>query len=119
MAELKGRQKAEERKRDSHRKIVVGAAIMAHIKIDARFRKAVQEALNKAVTEPKHRAVIPDLLDEKAFIEAMQAAAKKAAIEAKEEAAADAAATEQQPAPAPRADEQAKGGRTTQGPSPS
>ena len=119
MAELKGRQKAEERKRDSHRKIVVGAAIMAHIKIDARFRKAVQEALNKAVTEPKHRAVIPDLLDEKAFIEAMQAAAKKAAIEAKEEAAADAAATEQQPAPAPRAAEQAKGGRTTQEPSPS
>ncbi len=52
MAELKGRQKAEERKRDSHRKIVVGAAIMAHIKIDAHFRKEVREALNKAVTEP-------------------------------------------------------------------
>ena len=63
MAELKARQKAEDRKRDNHRKIVVGAGIMAHIKIDPRFRKAVQEALNKAVTEPKQRAVIPDLLD--------------------------------------------------------
>ena len=61
---------------------------MAHIKLDPRFRKAVQEALNKAVTDPKHRAVIPDLLDEKAFIEAMQAAAKKAAAEAKEAAVA-------------------------------
>jgi len=120
MAELKARQKAEDRKRDNHRKIVVGAGIMAHIKIDPRFRKAVQEALNKAVTEPKQRAVIPDLLDEKAFIEAMQAAAKKAAIEAKEEAAAEAAtAAEQQPAPATRPAEQGKGGRTTQGPSPS
>ena len=84
MAELKGRQKIEERKRDSHRKIVVGAGIMAHIKIDPRFRKAVQEALNNAVTEPKHRAVIPDLLSEKAFLEAMKAAAKRAEMEAKE-----------------------------------
>jgi hypothetical protein len=101
MAELKGRQKIEERKRDSHRKIVVGAGIMAHIKIDPRFRKAVQEALNKAVTDSKHRAAIPDLLDEKAFIEAMQAAAKKAAAEAKEAAVAAGAneeAAEQQPA---------------------
>jgi exonuclease III len=102
MAELKGRQKIEERKRDSHRKIVVGAGIMAHIKLDPRFRKAVQEALNKAVTDPKHRAAIPDLLDEKAFIEAMQAAAKKAAAEAKEAAVAaganEEAAAEQQPA---------------------
>jgi len=84
MAELKARQRVEERKRDNHRKIVVGAAVIAHIKIDPRYRKATQEALNKAVPDPKHRAVIPDLLDEKAFLEAMKAAAKKAAIEAKE-----------------------------------
>ena len=68
MAELKARQRVEERKRDNHRKIVVGAAVMAHIKIDPRFRKDVQSALNQAVTDPKHRAVIPDLLDEKAFL---------------------------------------------------
>ncbi len=84
MAELKSRQRIEERKRDNHRKIVVGAAVIAHIRIDPRFRKAVQEALNNAVTDPKHRAVIPDLLNEKAFLEAMKAAAKRAEIEAKE-----------------------------------
>ena len=97
MAELKARQKVEERKRDNHRKIVVGAAVMAHIRIDARFRKAVQDALNKAVTDPKHRAVIPDLLDEKAYLQAMKAAAKKEAAEAKE--AKEAAKTANEPAP--------------------
>jgi exonuclease III len=84
MAELKARQRGEDRKRDNHRKIVVGAAAMAHIKIDAQFRKELIAALNKAVTDPKHRAVIPDLLDEKAFQESMRVAAKKAAEEAKE-----------------------------------
>jgi DNA replication initiation complex subunit (GINS family) len=56
--------------------------------------------LNKAVTDPKHRAVIPDLLDEKAFLQAMRAAVKKEAAEAKEAAKA---ATE----PAPPADKPA------------
>ena len=109
MAELKGRQGPKSARGQSPQDRGGSRHHGSH-QDDARFRKAVQEALNKAVTEPKHRAVIPDLLDEKAFIEAMQAAAKKAAKEAKEEAAADAAATEQQPAPAPRAAEQAKGG---------
>ena len=92
IAELKSRQRVEERKRDNHRKIVVGAAVIAHIRIDPRFRKAVQEALSNAVTDPKQRAVIPDLLNEKAFLEAMKAAAKKAAAEAKEAKQAEAAA---------------------------
>jgi hypothetical protein len=86
MAELKTRQRVEERKRDNHRKIVVGAGVMAHIRVDPQFRKAVRDALDKAVTDPKHKAVIPDLLDEKAFQEAMRAAAKKAAAEAREAA---------------------------------
>jgi hypothetical protein len=93
MAELKSRQRVEERKRDNHRKIVVGAGAMAHIKLDPQFRKALRDALNKAVTDPKHRAAIPDLLDEQAFQDAMKAAAKKAAVEA-EEAKAEAAANE-------------------------
>ena len=88
MAELRARQHAEERKRDNHRKIVVGAAAIAHARIDPQFRKELREALNKAVTDPKQRAVIADLLDEKAFIEAMRLAAKKAAEEAKEAAVA-------------------------------
>jgi len=97
MAELKARQKVEERKRDNHRKIIVGAAVMAHIRIDPRFRKDLQNALNRAVTDPKHRAVIPDLLDERAYLQAMKAAAKKEAAEAKE--AKDAAKTVTEPAP--------------------
>ena len=88
MAELKARQRGEDRRRENHRKIVVGAAVMAHIRLDAQFRTVLREALNKAVTEPKHRNVIPDLLDEQAFQDAMRAAAKKAASDAKESQAA-------------------------------
>jgi exonuclease III len=109
ISELKSRQRVEERKKDNHRKIVVGAAVIAHIKIDARFRKAVQEALSTAVTDPKHRAVIPDLLNEKAFLEAMKAAAKKAAAEAKEAKQAEASA---------KAAEQGKGDPAPEGPPP-
>jgi hypothetical protein len=93
MAELKSRQRSEDRKRDNHRKIVVGAAAMAHIRIDPQFRKALRDALTKAVTDPKQRAVIPDLLDEQAFLEAMRAAATKAAAEASEAAVAAGAET--------------------------
>src|ERR1700683_4943422 len=97
MAELKARQKVEERKRDNHRKSIRRAAVMAHIRIDPRFRKDLQNALNRAVTDPKHRAVIPDLLDERAYLQAMKAAAKKEAAEAKE--AKEAAKTATDPAP--------------------
>src|ERR1700679_3388686 len=82
MAELKARQRGEDRRRENHRKIVVGAAVMAHIRLDAQFRTVLREALNKAVTEPKHRTVIPDLLDEQAFQDSMRLAAKKAASDA-------------------------------------
>jgi len=84
IAALKLRQRAASRKKDAHRKIIVGGAIMAHMRIDAEFRKAAQDALNKAVSDPKHRAEITDLLDEKAFALAMKAEAKQAAIDAKE-----------------------------------
>jgi hypothetical protein len=98
IAALKARQKAIDRKKENHRKIIVGGAVMAHMKIDARFRKEVIEALNKAVTEPKHRGVIPDLLDEHAYQEAVRAAAKKAAIDgAKEAKTAEASAAMQTP----------------------
>jgi len=111
MAELKSRQKIEERKRDTHRKIVVGAAVMAHTRIDPRFRKAVQDALNKAVPEPKRRAAIPDMLDERAFQEAMRAAARKAAIEA-EEAQEAVRESEKQPVPPTRPHQQAESARS-------
>jgi len=110
IAELKGQERADERKRDSHRKIVVGAAVIAHIRIDPQFRKELREALNKAVTDPKHRAVIPDFLDEQAFHEAIRAATKKAKIDAEEaqqEAANEPAGAPTKPAATPQ---QGKGG---------
>jgi exonuclease III len=98
VAELKARQRADERKRDSHRKIIVGAAAMAHIRIDPQFRKQLREALNAAVTDAKQRKVIPDLLDEQAYNDAMRAAAKRAAAEAEEAAAEKPVSQEKRPA---------------------
>jgi hypothetical protein len=108
MAELKARQRGEDRRRENHRKIVVGAAVMAHIRLDAQFRTVLREALNKAVTEPKHRNVIPDLLSEQAFQDAMRAAAKKAASDAKESQAG--AGEAKTPTPETRPPQQLKGG---------
>jgi hypothetical protein len=82
---------------------------MAHIKIDPEFRKDLRDALNKAVTEPKQRDVIPDLLSEQAFQDAMRAAAKRAADEAAQAEPGKAAAPEIRP-PQP-----VKGGPGTQG----
>jgi hypothetical protein len=113
MAELKARQRGEDRKKENHRKIVVGAAVMAHIRLDAQFRSVLREALNKAVTEPKHRNVIPDLLSEQGFQDAMRAAAKKEASDAKELQAG--AAEVKQPTPEPRPPQQLKGGPAAPG----
>jgi predicted house-cleaning NTP pyrophosphatase (Maf/HAM1 superfamily) len=41
MAELKARQKIEERKRDTHRNIIAGASLIVHVKLDPRFRRSV------------------------------------------------------------------------------
>jgi exonuclease III len=84
IASLKARQRVVDRKKEAHRKIIIGGAAMAHARIDPQFRKALIGALNAAVTEKKHRDAIPDLLDEQAFAESMKAAAKQAASEAKE-----------------------------------
>jgi hypothetical protein len=117
MAELKARQRGEDRRRENHRKIVVGAAIMAHIRVDPQFRTIVRDALNKAITEPKHRNVIPDLLDEQAFLGAMRAAAKKAANDATEANAVGGpvGGADKQPAPETRPPQQLKGGPATPG----
>jgi exonuclease III len=91
LEELKTRQRAEERKKENHRKIIVGAAVLAHIKINPVFRKQVQEALNLAVTDPKHREAIRDVLNEKAFMTAVKEAMRLAKAAAKELAAAQSA----------------------------
>jgi hypothetical protein len=64
MASLAARQKTEERKRDARRKIIVGAAVLAHAQVDSAFKTALQRALRQAVTRDIDRAAIPDLLGE-------------------------------------------------------
>jgi hypothetical protein len=86
VADLRTRAMILKRKRDNHRKTFAGAHLLVRVKANPRLRRAVQEDFNQSVTNPKNRAVIPDLLDERAFQQAM--AANRAAIEAKEEAAA-------------------------------
>jgi hypothetical protein len=58
------RKEAEERKRDARRKIIVGAAALAHAEVDPGFRAALRVALRAAVTRDIDKAVIPDLLAE-------------------------------------------------------
>lgn len=105
LEELKTRQRAEERKKENHRKIIVGAAVLAHIKINPVFRKQVQEALNLAVTDPKHREAIRDVLNERAFMTAVKEMMRLAKAAAKELAAAETA-------------DQGKGGPEKDGPPP-
>ena len=97
IASLKARQRTVSRKQDNHRKIIVGGACMAHMKMDPQFRKTLMVALNAAVTDKKQRGAIPDLLDEQAFAEAMRATAKLAASEAKD--AAEKKSTQGKPGP--------------------
>ena len=58
------RKETEERKRDARRKIIVGAAALAHAEVDPGFRAALRVALRAAVTRDVDKAVIPDLLAE-------------------------------------------------------
>jgi hypothetical protein len=62
MAKLAAKQKSEARKRDARRKIIVGAAVLAHAEQDRFFRSALRDVLRAAVTRDIDRAVITDLL---------------------------------------------------------
>jgi hypothetical protein len=65
-AALVARQKADDRRRDARRKIVVGAAVLAHAELNPSFRDNLREALQAAVTRDIDKAVIADLLEGKA-----------------------------------------------------
>jgi hypothetical protein len=59
---IRAKKVAEERKLDTRRKIVVGAAVMAYAELDPSFADRLQEILDVGVTRPVDRAAIPDLL---------------------------------------------------------
>jgi hypothetical protein len=61
---LEAKAKQQDRKRDTHRRIVVGTAVLAHIAQDAEFADMVRLILSVSVTSPADRALISDLLDD-------------------------------------------------------
>jgi hypothetical protein len=62
LAAMDARERKDERKRDTRRKIIVGAAVLAHAKIDPSFAAKLQEVLSLAVTRPGDRKAIADQL---------------------------------------------------------
>ncbi len=60
---LEAKAKLADRKRETHRQIIVGATILAHVEQDAKLAEAVRRVLSANVTRPADRAVISDLVD--------------------------------------------------------
>jgi hypothetical protein len=66
MNTLAQKAKVEDRKLDTRRKIVVGAAVIAHMETNQAFAAAIREVLAAYVGRPNDRAVIATLLQETA-----------------------------------------------------
>lgn len=64
LATLTARNKVASRKRDTRRKVIVGAAVLAHAERDAEFAKQLQRVLTLAVMRDGDRQAIADLLPE-------------------------------------------------------
>lgn len=59
---LEAQEKQASRKLDTRRKIVTGAAVLAHAELDATFASALRDVLDKAVTKPADRELLADLI---------------------------------------------------------
>ena len=59
---LEAQEKQASRKLDTRRKIVTGAAVLAHAALDASFAASLRDLLDKAVTKPADRDLLADLL---------------------------------------------------------
>ena len=62
LAALETQKKTEERRRESRRAFVVGAAALANAETDPAFREALRKVLEASVTRDGDKAVIADLL---------------------------------------------------------
>ena len=62
LASLTAREREAERKRDTRRKIIIGAAVLAHTEVDPQFIVTLRHVLNRAVQRPADRETIADLL---------------------------------------------------------
>jgi hypothetical protein len=59
---LEAQEKQAARKLDTRRKIVTGAAVLAHAALDASFAAALRDVLDRAVLKPADRELLADLL---------------------------------------------------------
>ena len=64
LAALLAKQKADERKRDTRRKIVVGGAVLAHAALHPAFADALRDVLRAAVTRDMDKALLADVIGE-------------------------------------------------------
>lgn len=55
--------KAEARKLDTRRKVLVGAAVLAELETDPGLRATVRAMLGRRITRANDRAAVADLLD--------------------------------------------------------
>ena len=62
LGQLQGKAKLAERKKDTRRKIVVGAAVIAHMEHDPSFARLVASVLVRNVTRPADLEAIGELL---------------------------------------------------------
>ncbi len=62
IARIENKAKTENRRLDTRRKIIVGAAVLAHAQQQPAFAEALRGALRAAVTKDADRALIADLL---------------------------------------------------------
>lgn len=59
---LEAQEKQSTRKLDTRRKIVTGAAVLAHAALDASFAASLRDLLDRAVLKPADRELLADLL---------------------------------------------------------
>lgn len=64
LADLKARARELDRKFDVRRKIIAGAAVLAHARVNSRFREELRKAVLAAITRPQDRAVLPEFFAE-------------------------------------------------------
>lgn len=62
---LSARERGRERKLDTRRKVIVGAAVLAHAEIDPAFATTLRMVLRRAVQRPADQKTISDLLNPK------------------------------------------------------
>jgi hypothetical protein len=59
---LTTREREAERKRETRRKVIVGAAVLAHAELNPNFADQLREILEAAVQRPADRQTLADLL---------------------------------------------------------